>query len=64
MGINTVAFSINMFLIAWMLKLAIGVPDVFVVLWGILALEEFTVMFLGMFLMYAIHKRINFTKWV
>lgn len=64
MGINTFVFSFNMYFIAWMLKIAAGVPEAFLPLWGILAVEEFTVMFFGMFVMYAIHKRINFSKWI
>jgi len=63
MGINSVVFSFNMFLIAYMLKLAGEMGDqVFAGLWLFLASEELAVMVIGMFIMYAIHKRINLSK--
>jgi|SRR5699024_9254436 len=60
MGINSIVFSFNMFLIAYMLKLAGEMGDqVFTALWLFLSSEELIVMAVGMFVMYAIHKRIK-----
>lgn len=63
MSINTVVFSFNMFLIAFMLDLAGEMGDqVFGMLWLLLASEEFIVMGIGVFIMYAIHRRVRFDE--
>lgn len=65
MGINTIVFSVNMYIIAFMLKFFADMGDeVFLVLWGILALEEFVTMTLGIVLIYLLNKRLNFSKLV
>ncbi|WP_053365004.1 QueT transporter family protein [Bacillus sp. FJAT-27245] len=60
MAINTVVFTVTMFLIAWELNIALGFP--FLATWLAVAFGEFAVLAIGAPLMYAIHKRINFEK--
>lgn len=60
MGINTLVFTFNMFIVAFMLKLALGLPFLFT--WLTTAIGEFVVMAIGIPIIYFIHKRINFSK--
>lgn len=60
MGINTIVFTFNMYIVAFMLKLALGLP--FLITWATTAAGEFTVMAIGIPIIYALNKRINFTK--
>lgn len=64
MGINTVVFSFNMFIIAYMLKVFAGAEEIFMFLWAILSVEEFITMSVSIFLIYFLNKRINFEKLV
>lgn len=57
---NTLLFTVTMFLIAFELKLALGVP--FLEAWLTLAAGEFIVMLVGAPLMYALSKRIDLRK--
>lgn len=57
---NTGLFTFTMFIIAWELNLAFGLP--FYITWLTTAAGEFVVMFLGAPIMYALNKRINFEK--
>lgn len=60
MGINTLIFTFNMYLVAFMLKLALGLP--FFITWLTTAIGEFIVMAVGIPIIHFIHKRINFTR--
>lgn len=60
MTVNTLVFTVTMFIIAFELKLAAGFP--FLATWGFLAISEFVVMALGMPIIYALNKRITFAK--
>lgn len=60
MGINTLVFTFNMYIVAFMLKLALGLP--FLITWVTTAIGEFTVMAVGIPIIYAIHKRLQFDK--
>lgn len=60
MGINTIVFTFNMYIVAFMLKLALGLP--FLITWATTAAGEFTVMAIGIPIIYALTKRINFKK--
>lgn len=62
MTVNTLVFTFLMFIIAFELKLAAGFP--FLATWGFLAVSEFAVMAVGMPIIYALNKRINFAKHV
>lgn len=64
MGINTIVFSFNMFIIAYMLKIFAGAEEIFMLLWAILSVEEFITMSLSIVLIYLLSKRINFEKLV
>lgn len=65
MAINTAVFSFNMYIIAYMLKFFADLGDeLFIVLWGILAAEEFLTMGLAIALIYFLNKRLNFGKLV
>ncbi|HLR68887.1 QueT transporter family protein [Virgibacillus alimentarius] len=59
---NTIIFSFNMFIIAIMLNLALGLP--FLITWLTTAIGEFVVMALGIPIIYALHKRMHFDKLV
>ncbi|PWA09450.1 hypothetical protein DCC39_13210 [Pueribacillus theae] len=59
---NTALFTFTMFIIAYELKLAFGVPFFFG--WLTTAAGELTVMLIGAPIMYALNKRINFSKMV
>ncbi|HLQ72809.1 MAG TPA: QueT transporter family protein [Bacillota bacterium] len=56
--INTFVFSFNMYIIAFMLKLALGLPFLFT--WITTFISEFIVMAIGIPLIYMMHKRIKF----
>jgi len=60
MIINTIVFTISMFLIAIELKLAFGLP--FPITYLTTAIGEFLVMAVGIPLMYYLNKRIKFDK--
>lgn len=60
MMINTLVFTFNMFIIAFMLKLALGLP--FWITWLTTAIGEFVVMAIGIPIIYLINKRIDFEK--
>src|SRR5690625_1569495 len=60
MGINTLIFTFNMYIVAFMLKLALGLPFLFT--WLTTAIGEFIVMAVGIPLIYFLNKRINFSK--
>ncbi|WP_088041142.1 QueT transporter family protein [Bacillus sp. EAC] len=60
MIINTIVFTISMFLIAIELKLAFGLP--FPITYLTTAIGEFLVMTIGIPLMYYLNKRIKFDK--
>lgn len=57
---NTVVFTISMFLIAVELHLAFDLPFLFT--WLTTAVGEFVVMIVGVPVMYALNKRIDFSK--
>ena len=60
MAVNTAVFTVMMFIIAFELKLAFGLPFLFT--WLTTAAGEATVMAVGIPLVYALHKRIRFDK--
>lgn len=60
--VNTALFTLTMFIIAWELKLAFGLP--FYITWLTTAAGEFMVMLVGAPIMYALNKRLNFEKQV
>lgn len=62
MGINTVVFSFNMFIIAYMLKVFADAGEAFAFLWLILASEEFLTMSISIFLIYFLNRRLHFEK--
>lgn len=62
MAVNTVVFTFTMFIIAWELNLAFGLPFWFT--WLTTAAGEFVVLLIGAPIMYAVHKRVNFEKLV
>lgn len=62
MVINTTVFSVNMFIIAYMLKVFVGVKDGFIILWVSLGISEFVTMALAIIVIYYIHKRMNLEK--
>ncbi|KOO46227.1 QueT transporter family protein [Priestia koreensis] len=55
MWVNTIVFTVTMFIIAFELKLALNFP--FFYSWGTAAVGEFVVMAIGMPIMMAIHKK-------
>ncbi|SIT75225.1 QueT transporter family protein [Edaphobacillus lindanitolerans] len=57
---NTLIFTFTMFIIAIELKLAIGLP--FWIGWPSLAISEFIVMAIGIPVMHALNKRIDFRR--
>lgn len=57
---NTVVFSFNMFIIAWELNIIADWPFFFT--WLTTAAGELGVLAIGIPIMYALHKRINFNK--
>lgn len=60
MGINTIVFSFNMFIIAYMIKVFAGAEEVFMLLWAVLGVEEFITMGVSIILIYFLNKRLNF----
>lgn len=60
MAINSVVFSVNMFIIAYMLKVFVGLADGFMFLWFTLGLSEFLTMGLAIIVMYYLNKRLDF----
>ncbi|HLS20805.1 MAG TPA: QueT transporter family protein [Bacillota bacterium] len=60
MGINTLIFTFNMYIVAFMLKLALGLPFLFT--WLTTAIGEFIVMAIGIPVIYYLNKRINFSR--
>lgn len=62
MVINTIVFSFNMFIIAYMLKIYANLPEAFMFLWLTTGLSEFITMGLCIPLMYYLNKRLNFAK--
>lgn len=62
MIVNTVVFTVTMFIIALELNLAFELPFLFT--WLTVAAGEFVVMAVGMPIMYLVNKRVNFEKMV
>lgn len=62
MLINSFIFSFNMFIIAYMLKVFVGLPDGFLFLWFTLFVSEFVTMSLGIVIVYFLDQRISFAK--
>lgn len=62
MGINTIVFSFNMFIIAFMLKLAADINLSFGFMWLTTAAGEFIVMAVGIPIMYFLNKQLRFDK--
>lgn len=60
MWLNTLIFTFNMWLIALMLKLALGLP--FLLSWATSAVGEFIVMAVGIPVIYHLNKRLQFDK--
>ncbi|MED1204516.1 QueT transporter family protein [Heyndrickxia acidicola] len=60
MLVNTVVFTITMFLIALELHLAFHLP--FIATWLVTAIGEFAVLVIGAPIMYLINKRVDFEK--
>lgn len=60
MGINTIIFSFNMYIVAFMLKLALGLPFLFT--WLTTAIGEFIVMAIGIPVIFYLNKRLQFSK--
>jgi uncharacterized membrane protein len=62
MIVNTIVFTVTMFIIALELNLAFELPFLFT--WLTVAAGEFVVMAVGMPIMYFVNKRVNFEKMV
>jgi uncharacterized membrane protein len=60
MILNSVVFSFNMFIIAYMLKVFVGLDMSFLFLWGTLAISELIVMGIAIPIVYLLNKRIQF----
>jgi len=60
MIVNTLVFTVTMFIIALELNLAFGLPIIWT--WLTTAIGEFAVMAIGAPLILAIHRRLNFEK--
>lgn len=60
MFINSIVFSFNMFIIAYMLKVFAGLTDGFGFLWLTLGLSEFMTMVIAIFIIKFIYKRVQF----
>lgn len=60
MILNTIIFTFTMFIIAIELNLALSLP--FLLTWLTVAIGEFVVMIIGVPVVMALHKRINFEK--
>lgn len=59
MLINSFVFSFNMFIIAYMLKIFVGLKDAFLVLWITSGISEFATMLLATLIIYLLHKRVK-----
>lgn len=59
---NSIVFTLTMFIIAFELNLALGLPFLFT--WLTVAVGEFVVMAVGIPIMIALNKRLNFEKLV
>ncbi|MEI3607011.1 QueT transporter family protein [Pseudogracilibacillus sp. SE30717A] len=59
MLINTIVFSFNMFIIAYLLKVFANFKDAFMMLWLTLGISEFLTMLLAIFIIYFINKRLD-----
>lgn len=64
MVINSIVFSFNMFIIAYMLKVFVDLPDAFLALWLSLGISELATMALAIIVIYFLNKRIDFEKLV
>lgn len=64
MAINSVVFSFNMFIIAYMLKVFVGLKDGFLFLWFTLGLSEFLTMGIAIIVVYFLNKQLNFKELV
>lgn len=62
MIINTIVFSFNMFIIAYMLKVFAELKDAFLVLWVSLGISEFVTMTVAILVIYFINKRLDLEK--
>src|SRR5690625_3201285 len=62
MFVNSFVFSFNMFIIAYMLKVFVGLTDGFGFLWLTLGISEFVTMVLAIVIIYFLNKRLNFAK--
>ena len=60
MVFNTLVFTFTMFIIAFELNLALELPFLFT--WLTVAIGEFVVMAIGIPIMVALNKRLNFEK--
>ncbi|MDW0118239.1 QueT transporter family protein [Sporosarcina thermotolerans] len=60
MFFNTLVFTFTMFIIAWELNIALEFP--FLLTWFFIAVSEFVVMAVGIPVMVALNKRLNFEK--
>src|SRR5690625_1605166 len=60
MGINTLVFSFNMFIISFMVKHLLQVDLSFLFIWLTTSIREFVLMAIGIPVMYATHKRLRF----
>ena len=60
MFFNTLVFTFTMFIIAWELNIALEFP--FLLTWFFVAVSEFVVMAVGIPIMVALNKRLNFSK--
>src|SRR5699024_12215147 len=59
---SDLAFSFNMFIIAFMLKVYANLPEAFMFLWVTSGLSEFITMILCIPIMYYLNKRLNFAR--
>lgn len=62
MLINTVVFSFNMYIIAYMLIVFANVKEAFMLLWLSLGISEFFTMALAIMIIYLLNKRIDLEK--
>lgn len=60
MVVNSFVFSFNMFIIAYMLKVFVGLKEHFGFLWFTLASSEFVTMMLAILIIYFLNKRLTF----
>lgn len=60
MVLNTFIFTFFMFIIAWELNIVFKAP--FLITWGVVAIGEIVVMAIGIPIMIALDKRLNFKK--